>query len=226
MSERNYEEFDWDGIGERIRANLEEILRPAVDEAISKRNEQAEHDKAEIDADAAARGMESSTYVTSMKARENENAKDDIADYETSYNSTLVSALQSTLMDAYEIYAQEKNAERDYELEREKLAQSQAQFEAQLAVEKDKIERDWMASFEEGSYGNGYEYKHYDAYLNELTEKDVRDFFVSDHGYWKWARSQAVADLGVEGYNMLFSKYMTDTQALMEKGVPEGESVK
>lgn len=226
MSEKNYEEFDWEGIGQRIRANLEEILRPAVDEAISKRSKQAEHDKAEIDADAAARGMESSTYVTSMKARENESAKDDIADYEASYNSTLVSTLQSTLMDAYEIYADEKNAERDYELEKQKLAQSQAQFEEQLAFEKEKHEKEWMESFEDGPYGNGYGYEHYDAYLGELTETEVHDFFVSDKAYWRWARSQAVADLGVEGYNKLFSEYMSDTGALMDRGVPEGESVK
>ena len=65
------------------------VLRPSADAAIERRNRAAEREMAEIDADAVSRGMGQSSYVTSVKARQMEEAQDDISDIEAQYGAAL-----------------------------------------------------------------------------------------------------------------------------------------
>ena len=58
-----------------LKEDISGYLRPGVDLAISKRRAAGETAKAELDADAVSRGMGASTYVSSMKERED----DDVA---------------------------------------------------------------------------------------------------------------------------------------------------
>ena len=53
-----------------IQADVAASLRPATDQAIETRRAQGESNMAELDADAASRGMGASTYGTSVKQRE------------------------------------------------------------------------------------------------------------------------------------------------------------
>lgn len=82
---------------------IQQALRPGYDLAISQRKDAAKSSKAEIDADAAARGMGSSTWVTDVKDRQNQYAADDIATLEGKY----AAAYASQLMDA--LNAEKKN---------------------------------------------------------------------------------------------------------------------
>ena len=61
-----YEALDEDTLRDQIAA----WLRPSYDSAIAARRDQTAAYRAELDADAIARGMGSSTYVTDVKSRQ------------------------------------------------------------------------------------------------------------------------------------------------------------
>ena len=75
-----------------IRAQIRDALRPGVDAAIVRRREQTEENMAELDADAWARGMGRSTYVTDMKDRQMDEEAEDIAEMEAAYSAALAQA--------------------------------------------------------------------------------------------------------------------------------------
>ncbi|MBQ9833310.1 MAG: hypothetical protein IJO48_06225 [Clostridia bacterium] len=105
-----------------LAADISEFLRPSYDTAISNRKKAGYSNMAEIDADAASRGMGSSTFVTSMKAREQDDVYNDISELETGYASTLA----KSVYDAMSSY-------RDLALEAEKF-NAQAQLDANNAA--------------------------------------------------------------------------------------------
>lgn len=72
-----------------LKSALAKALRPDVDRAIQSRQKTAAQNRAAIDADAAARGMGSSTWVTDVKNRQNDAAASDISNLEGDYISTL-----------------------------------------------------------------------------------------------------------------------------------------
>ena len=74
---------------EEIRSAIAEWLRPGYDKAIANRQEQTQANKANLDADAIARGMGASTYVTDVKNRQQNAEARDIATLESNYGSTL-----------------------------------------------------------------------------------------------------------------------------------------
>ena len=76
------------------QAEIEDSLRPTYDLAIKGRQQQTATNKANIDADAAARGMGSSTWVTDVKNRQQNYEADDIAGLEASYSQQLQAVLQ------------------------------------------------------------------------------------------------------------------------------------
>ena len=75
---------------------IQNALRPGYDLAIKKRQDATKTNKAEIDADAAARGMGASTWVTDVKDRQSQHEADDISTLESQY----AAAYASQLMDA------------------------------------------------------------------------------------------------------------------------------
>lgn len=224
--------FDWESISERIRDNLAEILRPAVDNAIKNRKEAAELNKAEIDADAAARGMESSTYVTAVKSLENESLDDDIMSYEANYNSTLSSNLQSALMSAYEVYSDNQNAQKDRELQAQRLKQEQEQFEAQMKhereqlneqmkYEREKLRAQYPDTADKVNGGLGYGYEDYDIFMRTLDGKEINKIFKSTSEYWTWLRNQIIADIGDIGYYALYRDFLGTDDDSMSRYYPE-----
>lgn len=72
-----------------LAEDISAFLRPSVDGAIGDRRSAADTGRAELDADAASRGMLGSTFVSSMKSRENTEAESDVAKLESSYAATL-----------------------------------------------------------------------------------------------------------------------------------------
>lgn len=72
-------------------------LGPGYDQAMAMRREQTTTNKAEIDADAAARGMGSSTWVTDMKDRQAQYEADDIATLEGQKASAIAAQLLNAL---------------------------------------------------------------------------------------------------------------------------------
>ena len=74
---------------EEIRSAVAAWLRPGYEQAIANRQEQTLTNKANLDADAIARGMGASTYVTDVKNRQQNAESRDIATMESDYGSTL-----------------------------------------------------------------------------------------------------------------------------------------
>ena len=74
---------------EEIRSTVAAWLRPGYEQAIANRQAQTLTNKANLDADAIARGMGASTYVTDVKNRQQNAESRDIATMESDYGSTL-----------------------------------------------------------------------------------------------------------------------------------------
>ena len=89
---------------ETIRSMLIGLLRPAYEQAIANRKQQTARYNAELDADAWARGMGTSTYVTDVKDRAFTREADDVNALESNYAASLA----SHLYDAMQSQAEEK----------------------------------------------------------------------------------------------------------------------
>lgn len=87
----------------KLRAGIQNSLLPAYRQAIANRQRQTNVERASIDADAAARGMGASTWVTDAKTRRADSEADDIATMQGNYMSTLASRLADA------IYAEKAN---------------------------------------------------------------------------------------------------------------------
>lgn len=72
-------------------------LRPVYDRMIAARREDTARYGAELDADAYARGMGSSTYVSDVKSRQQREEAADISLMETDYGATLAKNLSEAL---------------------------------------------------------------------------------------------------------------------------------
>ena len=82
-----------------LKSELQKIIRPSYDKSIQTRQQNTRSNRAAIDADAAARGIGSSTWVTDAKQRQLNNEARDIANINSDYNAALYSALMSRLAD-------------------------------------------------------------------------------------------------------------------------------
>lgn len=76
-----------------LTGQIAAYLRPSYDQAIANRQTQTEQNRADIDADAASRGMGRSSWVTDVKARENKAEATDIANLESNYGAALAEAV-------------------------------------------------------------------------------------------------------------------------------------
>ena len=76
-----------------LSSQIAAYLRPSYDQAIAARQEQTAQNRADIDADAASRGMGRSSWVSDVKARESKAEASDIADLESNYGAALAEAV-------------------------------------------------------------------------------------------------------------------------------------
>ena len=84
------QEVDYDAQDEEeIRASVAAWLRPSYEQAIANRQVQTSQNRANLDADAIARGMGASTYVSDVKNRQQNAEASDIVTLEADYGATL-----------------------------------------------------------------------------------------------------------------------------------------
>lgn len=76
---------------------FESLLRPAIDAAIRRRQKTGRQNMAELDADAYARGMGGSSYLSSVKAREQDDIASDVTALEGQYVSSMGDYLYKAL---------------------------------------------------------------------------------------------------------------------------------
>ncbi|MBQ5587590.1 MAG: hypothetical protein IIU73_03120 [Selenomonadales bacterium] len=144
-----------------LKSALAKALRPDVDRAIQSRQKTAAQNRAAIDADAAARGMGSSTWVTDVKNRQNDAAASDISNLEGDYISTLYGNLLNRMG------AQEQNK---LSVDQFNASQRQAALDrAQAAT--DQWWQTWSKKPTGGGGGGGGDYA---AYLKWLQEQQAK----------------------------------------------------
>ena len=80
-----------------LKEPISNWLRPAYDQAIRSRQERTQRQNAELDADALARGMGTSTYVTDVKDRAFRSEAQDVGALEGDYASTLAGQLYDAM---------------------------------------------------------------------------------------------------------------------------------
>ena len=80
-----------------LKANLEAAMRPGYDQSIAALDRARREGNAEIDVDAASRGMGDSTWVTDAKLRNLRNTENNIADLNANYNATLYNNLLNAM---------------------------------------------------------------------------------------------------------------------------------
>ena len=95
-----------------LKSAIAKALRPQYDAAIRNRQNTAAANRASIDADAAARGLGSSIWVTDVKNRQNNAAAQDVANLEGQYSAALYQNLMNKLseQDQLSLSAQQANA--------------------------------------------------------------------------------------------------------------------
>jgi len=194
-----------------LRRDYEASMRPGVDLAIETRRARGERTKAEIDADAASRGMEASTYVTSVKEREGDDVERDVAMMESQYSAALAERISA----AMEYYAS---------LEMQ-AASANAQMRASASGTALSLASQWYQNYlnglgsgaaRSGSYGGGsgggsggggsgggLSEDDYFDYVFGLTPDQRAGLFYSASGYWKARRDEIVAAIGAERFNTL-----------------------
>lgn len=94
-----------------IKSGLQKIIRPTYEKSIQNRQESTKANQAAIDADAAARGIGSSSWVTDAKQRQLNAEARDVANLNADYGSALYSALMNRLaqQDQLDLAAQQAN---------------------------------------------------------------------------------------------------------------------
>jgi hypothetical protein len=201
------EEIEYDARTEdEISASIAEWLRPSYDQAIANRKEQTDYYKAELDADAIARGMGASTYVTDVKNRQQNAEAGDILSLESDYGSTLA-----------------KYVDEGVETETDRLLEVQAQ-NAQLR--QDAYEMAYSAALklfgyykEESRRSSGGSSKkttntvtatsaeNCDRFLSLLSKDERAEVYTASSAAGQQYRDELLASVGYTGYIQLQSKY-------------------
>ncbi|NLB62409.1 MAG: hypothetical protein GX802_08385 [Clostridiales bacterium] len=209
-------DIDWEAISNKLSEYFAGIMRPSIDAAITKRQKTSDTYDAELDADSYARGMGSSTFVSSMKSRQEESEQDDIAYMEGAYSQALAAQVYDSLMKLGTLYSNQKIAQEELQLQREKMQQEQARFDAQMNSKSNGTNKQESNSQAPNPYVSGLTYSDYYKYVSNLGEQ-AEDFFYSEDAYWQFLRSQAIFDLGEAGFYQLMNSFT-------KKEEPEKES--
>ena len=191
------------------------VLRPGVDAAIEQRSRAARREMAEIDADAVSRGMGQSSYVTSVKARQSEEAQDDISDMEAQYGATLAEKIYDTLYryEQMSLNAQQYNAEARAAAQKAALSMASDWYDQYLSRQNAAIAAAAKGGSGKSSRGGSGSKKSslsredYTEYVRNLTAAQRRQLFSSESSYWSSRRDEIYSALGNTLYDSLKKKY-------------------
>lgn len=210
------------------------FLRPAIDSAIAARNARGRQNMAELDADAYARGMGGSSYISSMKAREQDDVNSDIISLEGQYSASMSEYLYKALSSMQQI-------ESEMERTRMTIAAQQAAALARASASGGGSGRSGRSGGSSGKSSSGKSgssskyghnskgayfdgvwysgnfsylksnasYNDYANYLNGLSASERYLFFTSNQRTWRMRRWQVQYNMPEIDYNDLYAAYMT-----------------
>lgn len=205
---------------DELYGQLEAFLRPSADAAIRERKAYGETALAELDADAYARGMGNSSYLTNMKYREYEDIARDIAELEAKYDAEAAEYLYDITSEINDIqlkFAETAPAasktERDLDYgcghgyDRDGDWSFGEKGSERETSEETPAETSYETPWDGTPKPSGTTFEQYKVFLECLTKKDVDDFFHSDDEYWAELRSQMTADITAGEYEYLLKAY-------------------
>ena len=182
-----------------IRSSVAAWLRPSYDQAIANRQEQTRANKANLDADAIARGMGASTYVTDVKNRQQNAEASDIASLESDYGATLAK---------YVLHGVDSEQNRALEAEKFNAEQRQSAYDqaysAALAL---------YAQYKKSGGGgkpsgvNKTTLENCEAFLSMLSGEERKAIYSASTTEGKQYRAELLASVGAAGYVQMMGKY-------------------
>ncbi len=204
---------------DELYSQLAAFLRPSVDAAIENRRRYGDTAMAELDADAYSRGMGGSSYLSSMKNREQDSIARDIASLESGYTSTLAEYLYNASQELAGIQAQFAAMQLQHRYDMQKL-HAQQQYAAAHAGSgssahgasagnglnggAEGIADGGSVFTDEDYYAN---YSAYMVYFECISEQDRYNAFHSNLGYWAEIREDMRRCLTEEAYEQLRALY-------------------
>ncbi len=188
---------------EEIRTSVSEWLRPSYDQAITNRRGQTLTNKANLDADAIARGMGASTYVTDVKNRQQNAEAKDIASLESDYGATLAKYV-----------AEGVETENDRLLEVQKFNAEQRQAAYELAYSA-AIQLFTYYKKKGSGGGSGSSSKtvsstsreNVETFLGLLSKQERAEVYQASTESGAQYRAEILASVGLSGYMQLQGKY-------------------
>ncbi len=204
---------------------FESFLRPAIDAAIAQRQKTGRANKAELDADAYARGMGGSSYLSSMKARENDNAAADVAALEGKYSASMAEYLYKAVETMQKIESELAKTRMTIAAARASTGRSGRKSSKgksnKTETPSGQGSRMPYGHNKNGSYFDGawydgdfsyldkdYTYVDYARYLNGLSPSERYLFFTSNNREWRIRRWQVQYNLPQVDYWDLYDRFM------------------
>ena len=187
---------------EEIRSTVAAWLRPGYEQAIANRQAQTLTNKANLDADAIARGMGASTYVTDVKNRQQNAESSDIATMESDYGATLAKYVSQGV---------ETENERSLEVQKFNAQQRQDAYEMAYSAA--------IALFpyyrKKGSGGSGTSKKpvtatsreNVESFLSMLSSNERTEVYQATSPAGAQYRAEILASVGYTGYIQMQGKY-------------------
>ena len=207
---------------------LESFLRPAIDAAIEARNRAGRQNMAELDADAYARGMGGSSYLSSVKGRELDAVQSDVAALEGKYSASMGEYLYKALSAMQDMEAALKKAQLSASGRYGSGGRSSTGASSGSSDEPDarvNAELGYVpyGHTKNGAYFDGvwydgdfsylekdYSYGDYVRYLRTLSASERYLFFTSDRKEWRIKRWQVQYNLPQVDYLDLVAMFMPD----------------
>lgn len=207
---------------------FESFLRPAIDAAINARVKRGRSNMAELDADAYARGMGGSSYISSMKAREQDDVDSDISGLEGQYASSMSEYFYKAISAMQELEADMQKTRMNIAAQK---AIAMAKLNAsgggksgksgksgsgkqQTAYGHTKNGAYFDGTWYDGDFSylsSGAGYNDYAGYLQSLTPAQRYLFFTSSQRTWRMRRWQVQYNLPQVDYMDLYSAYMPES---------------
>lgn len=183
---------------EEIRASVAAWLRPGYEQAIANRQVQTSQNKANLDADAIARGMGASTYVTDVKNRQQNAEASDIASLEADYGSNLAK---------YVLEGVDSEQDRALEAEKFNAQQRQSAYDQAYSAALSLYAQYKKSGGGKSSGVNKTTLENCEAFLSMLSNEERKAIYGASTAQGKQYRAELLASVGAAGYVQLIGKY-------------------
>lgn len=208
---------------------IESFLRPAIDAAIAERNRTGRKNLAELDADAYARGMGGSSYLSSVKAREQDAAASDVMALEGKYTQAVGEYLYKALSEMQKIEADMSKLRMTLSASHHSGSGSGGYGSGSSSGSSDASDPRLNSQYgyapyghdKHGAYFDGvwyegdfsyfdkdYTYADYANYLEGLSPSERYLFFTSNAYEWRRKRWQVQYNLPQVDYLELVARFM------------------